>query len=227
LPTNCETNRIALVAGATGLVGGECLRLLSNDAALEEVRALVRHPSPPESLGPRVREYRTDFDELHNHQDWFQVDWVFCALGTTMRKAGSPEAFRRVDYEYPLAIAKLALSRGASHFLLVSAMGANPRSSFFYSRVKGELEEAVRALGYRSLTIARPSLLLGERQEWRFGEEVGKHLGWILPSRWRPVHASQVAAALVHAAHAAIPGVQILENAVLRTLPIPPGGKHV
>jgi uncharacterized protein YbjT (DUF2867 family) len=225
--TNSQTNRAALVAGATGLVGRECLRLLSIDAAVAEVRALVRHPLPPESFGSRVREYRTDFDELHNHPDWFQVDWVFCALGTTMRKAGSPEKFRRVDYEYPLAIAKLAVSGGAGHFLLVSATGANPLSRFFYSRVKGELEEAVRGLGYRSFTIARPSLLLGERQERRFGEEVAKRLGWIVPSRWRPVHASQVAGALVHAAHAAIPGVQIFENAALRTFPIPTGGRNV
>ncbi len=215
------------MAGATGLVGRECVRVLSNDVTVALVRALVRHPLPPENVGARVRECRTDFDQLHNHQDWFQVDWVFCALGTTMRAAGSPEAFRRVDYEYPLAIAKLALSRGASHFLLVSAIGANPRSTFFYNRVKGELEDAVRALGYRSLTIARPSLLLGKRQEWRFGEELAKHLGWILPSRWRPVHASQVAAALVRAAHASVPGVQILENAALRTLPTLAGGKHV
>jgi uncharacterized protein YbjT (DUF2867 family) len=212
-----HTNRIALVAGATGLVGRECLRLLSNDTAVAEVRALVRNPLPPESAGPRVRECRTDFDQLHNDQDWFEVDWVFCALGTTMRKAGSREAFRRVDYEYPLAIAKAALLRGASHFLLVSALGANARSSIFYNRVKGELEDAVRALGYRSLTIARPSLLLGERQERRFGEELAKQLGWLLPTRWRPVAASQVASALVHAAHAPISGVQILENAVLRT----------
>jgi uncharacterized protein YbjT (DUF2867 family) len=195
---------------------------MSNDAAVAEVRALVRHPLPPESSGARIREYRVDFDELHSHQDWFQVDWVFCALGTTMRAAGSQEAFRRVDYEYPLAIAKLALSGGASHFLLVSAIGANPRSHFFYNRVKGELEEAVRALRYRSLTIARPSLLLGKREEWRLGEEIAKRLGWVLPPRWRPVHASQVAAALLHAARAAIPGVQVLENAALQTFPYTP-----
>jgi uncharacterized protein YbjT (DUF2867 family) len=190
--------------------------LLSKDPEVAEVRALVRRPLSAELAGPRVREYRTDFDELHNHQDFFQVDWVFCALGTTIRAAGSQEAFRRVDYEYPLAIAKLALLAGASHFLLVSALGANSRSLFFYNRVKGELEDAVRAVGYRSLTIARPSLLLGDRQERRFGEEVAKRLGWILPSRWRPVHATQVAAALVHAAYHPVDGLQILENEVLR-----------
>jgi len=209
--------RIALVAGATGLVGRKCLRILSNDAAVEEVRALVRRPLSADLTGPRVRQYRAAFDEVLNNPDWFHVHWVFCALGTTMRKAGSQGAFRRVDYEYPLAIAKLALAQGACHFLLVSAVGANARSNFFYNRVKGELEDAVRALGYPSVTIARPSFLLGKRQEWRFGEELAKRLGWILPSRWRPVHAAQVATALVNAAHESKPGVQILENATLRT----------
>lgn len=212
-----HTNRIALVAGATGLVGRECLRLLANDDNVEEARALARRPLPPELAWPRVRECRMNFDHLHAHATQFQVDWVFCALGTTMHKAGSREAFRRVDYDYPLAIAKAALEHGASHFLLVSAIGANPGSRFFYNRVKGELEEAVRSLGYPSVTIARPSLLLGKRNERRPGEELARRVGWLLPPRWRPVPASQVASALVRAAHAPVFGVRILENAALRT----------
>lgn len=214
---NPSLHRIALVTGATGLVGRECLRLLSNDNVVTEVRAVVRRPLPPESAGPRVRECRIDFDQLPHHPEWFEVDWVFCALGMTMRQAGSREAFRRVDYEYPLVIAKAALERGASHLLLVSALGANARSAFFYFRIKGELEEAVRALGYRSVTIARPSILIGHRQNWRVGEALGKRMAWLMPPRWRPVHASQVASALVHAAHASRSGVQILKNALLRT----------
>jgi uncharacterized protein YbjT (DUF2867 family) len=161
---NPSLHRVALVAGATGLVGRECVRLLSNDNVVTEVRAVVRRPLPPDSAGPRVRECRTDFDQLPYHPEWFEVDWVFCALGMTMRQAGSREAFRRVDYEYPLIIAKAALERGASHLLLVSALGANAHSAIFYFRIKGELEEAVRALGYRSVTIARPSILIGHRQ---------------------------------------------------------------
>jgi uncharacterized protein YbjT (DUF2867 family) len=216
LVANSHANRIVMVAGGTGLVGRECLRLLSNDPAVDEVRALVRRSLPAEIAGPRVRECRIDFDHLDSNPDWFEVNTVFCALGTTMSKAGSREAFRRVDYEYPLAIARKAHERGANHFLLVSAAGANSRSRIFYNQVKGELEEAVQQLGYASVTIARPSLLLGVRQEQRLGEEVAKRLGWILPPRWAPVHASQVASALVHAAHKAVHGVEILENAVLR-----------
>ena len=209
-------NWTALLAGATGLVGRECLRLLARDKRVAEVRALVRRPLPADSLGPRVRECRADFDRLHEHPDWFQVDKVFCALGTTIRQAGSQEQFRRVDYEYPLAVAKAARAHGASNLLLVSALGADSGSSVFYNRVKGELEEAVQALGYSSVTIARPSILLGDREEPRFGEEVAKRVGWLVPPRWRPVHARQVSSALVKAAHTNAPGVQVLENAALR-----------
>jgi uncharacterized protein YbjT (DUF2867 family) len=213
-----STKRIALLAGATGLVGRECLRLLGNDERVAEVHALVRRPLPPESMGRRIRECRTDFENLHEHPDWFQVDWVFCALGTTIRQAGSEEAFRRVDFQYPLAIAQAARAGGARHFLLVSAVGANARSRLFYSRVKGELEDALLGLGYPSVTIARPSLLLGERHEWRMGEEIAKRFAALAPPRWRPVYAWQVAAALVRAAHADAPGVQILENLLLRSV---------
>jgi uncharacterized protein YbjT (DUF2867 family) len=123
-----------------------------------------------------------------------------------------------VDFDDSLAAARLGRERGAAHFLLVSARGADPRSPFFYYRVKGELEEAVKALGYPSLTIARPSLLLGERDEFRVGEELAKRLGWLLPRASRPVPAAQVAAALVRAAHESRPGVHILENAKLRAM---------
>jgi uncharacterized protein YbjT (DUF2867 family) len=207
--------RIALVAGATGLVGQECLRLLAKDAGVAEVRALVRRPLPPALKAPGVRECIIDFDRLDGHPDWFQVDWAFCALGTTLRQAGSQDAFRRVDFEYALGVAKAARAAGAKHFLLVSAVGADARSRIFYNRVKGELEEAVGRLGYPSLTIARPSLLLGDRSPPRLGEEIGKRLAWLFPPRWRPVRAGQVASALVRAAQADEPGVKILDNTAL------------
>ncbi len=207
-----KEKQTVLLAGATGLVGGEILRLLSRDDRISEVRALVRRPLPVHQKGPRIRELRVDFDHLQDHPDWFKVDLVFSALGTTIAKAGSQAAFRRVDFEYPLAIAKAARTQGARHFLFVSALGANARSFFFYNRVKGELERAILALGYPSVTIARPSLLLGERHERRFGEELAKRFAWLLPSPWAGVDASQVAAALVRAAYEDRPGVQILDN---------------
>jgi uncharacterized protein YbjT (DUF2867 family) len=129
-----------------------------------------------------------------------------------MRQAGSAAAFRQVDVEYPLALARAALSSGARHFLLVSAVGAAPTARLFYNRVKGEIEAAVSTLGFRSVTIARPSLLLGPRTAPRLGEQVGKVLGILAPSRWRPVPAVRVAGALVQAAKRDAPGVRILEN---------------
>jgi len=212
---NCTT-KIALLAGATGLVGREILHLLSRDPTIAEVRALVRRPLQEQDKGPRVRECIADFEVLQEHPEWFTTDLVFCALGTTISKAGSQAAFRKVDFEYPLMIAKLARTRGAKRFLFVSALGADPRSRFFYNRVKGELEKAVLALGYFSVTIARPSLLLGDRHEHRFGEELAKQIFRMLPSPWRGVQASQVASALVHAAHEEKPGVRILDNNGLR-----------
>ena len=206
-------NSTALVAGATGLVGAECVRQLSADAAVGEVRALVRRPLPRELAAlPRVIEQRADFERLEEHAGGFACDWVFCALGTTIKKAGTRDAFRRVDFDYALAVARIGRERGATHFLLVSARGADPTSRFFYYRVKGELEVAVQALGYPCVTIARPSLLVGERGERRRGEELALRFGGLLPRASRPVPAGQVAAALVRAAREARPGVRVIEN---------------
>jgi uncharacterized protein YbjT (DUF2867 family) len=207
---------IAVVAGASGLVGQELVRQLAADRSWREVRALVRHPLPPELSGETVIPVPVDYGALEPSPPWAAADHVFCALGTTMRRAGSAEAFRRVDFDYVVALARAAQRGGARHFLLVSAVGASTGSRFFYSRVKGEVEAAVVALGFRSVTIARPSLLLGPRPERRAGEQVGKLLGVLAPPRWRPVHASRVARALVEAASQDAPGVHILENRALR-----------
>ena len=205
-----------LVAGATGLVGREIVRRLKADEHFGEIRALLRRPLPPELASSRIRECVCNFKNLADHSDWFQVDQVFCALGTTIKQAGSQEAFRRVDFEYPLTIARLARERGARHFLLVSAMGANPESKVFYNRVKGELEIALQDLSYPSLTIARPSLLLGDRAEFRIGEVIAKKFLWLASPKWRGVHAALVAAGLVQAAKEKSEGLRIIENPELR-----------
>jgi uncharacterized protein YbjT (DUF2867 family) len=137
---------------------------------------------------------------------------VFCALGTTIRTAGSRAAFRRVDHDYVVSLARLARAHGARHFLLVSSVGADPRSRVFYSRVKGEVESAVQTLGYPSLTIVRPSLLLGPRSEFRLGEALVKPLGPLFPRRYRPVHARAVAATMIRAALEDRSGVRIVES---------------
>jgi uncharacterized protein YbjT (DUF2867 family) len=216
-PAHSDTRPTLLLAGATGLVGRACLDLLLRDDAPENLRVLARRPLHIESGdATKMQQCIVDFERLDANPEWFKVNSVICALGTTMRKAGSAAAFRRVDFDYPLTIAKLARAQGASHFLLVSAMGADAQSGNFYYRVKGELEEALLRLDYPALTIARPSLLLGQRDEWRWGEELGKRIGRLLPPRWQPVPAERVAAALVRAARSEEIGIRLLENAALR-----------
>lgn len=205
-----------LVAGASGLVGSALVRLLLADAEGPRVVAVSRRP-----LGlahPRVTEVVADFARLEDAA-MPRVGTAFCALGTTMAKAGSEEAFRAVDLDAVVAFALRARRAGASRFLLVSALGADPRSRVFYNRVKGEAEDALRGLGFEGLALLRPSLLLGERAEARPAERVAAAasglFSWAFAgplSRWRPVPAESVAAALLAVAAAGLSGVRVVEN---------------
>lgn len=217
--------RTVLLVGATGLVGSACLRRLLADPTVGQVKTLTRRPLPqplPAGGGASLEQQVADFNALQEHAAWLACDQAICALGTTMRRAGSGAAFRRVDHDHVLSVARLALAQGAKHFLVVSSMGADAQSANFYYRVKGEMEDALKAVGYPSLTIARPSLLLGQRAEWRWGEEIGKRLGALLPSRWRPIEAELVAEALVQAARLPDVGVRRLENAQLKKMALAP-----
>lgn len=220
MPTPDNAHRTVAVAGATGLVGGEVLRQLLADPSVSRVTALVRRAGALNSHS-KLEECVVDFDALHRHEDALRVDQVVCALGTTIKKAGSQERFREVDLGYPFALARVALAQGARHFLLVSAVGADAGSRVFYNRVKGELEESLRALPYRSLTIVRPSLLLGDREEFRPGEEVGRRVARLItpliPARYKPVHARDVAAALVEAAREDRSGTRVIESREIRS----------
>jgi uncharacterized protein YbjT (DUF2867 family) len=208
--------RSILLLGATGLVGGHCLRLLATDPAFSRIVVLTRRSLPVEQRFGNVEPHVVDFDNLSAHASLFRVDQIMCALGTTIRQAGSQARFRVVDYEYPLAAARLGLGHGATHYLLVSSIGANPRSRAFYTRVKGELEATVLALQYRSVTIVRPSLLLGPRAEYRLGEQVAKRLAFLMRGNYKPVPAHAVAAALVRAAKEDAPGRRIIESREIR-----------
>ena len=159
-----------------------------------------------------------NFDHLTAAARFFAVDQIICALGTTMKEAGSRRRFRAVDLLYPLTAAHLGIERKASHFLLVSAHGANARSLFFYSRIKGELEDGVSALPYRSLTIARPSVLVGTRENPRTAERIAAGLLFLAPASVRPIRASEVASALVRQAVLDEPGRRVLSSAELRRL---------
>jgi len=209
-----EHPRSVLIAGATGLVGRECLRQLEVDAGVSRIVAITRRPLT--GVSSKVGVHVVNFDDLETHRAVFSVDQVFCALGTTIKTAGSEAAFRHVDFDFPVALARLGREQGATNFLLVSAIGASAHSRFFYNRVKGELEDVIRTLGYRSVTIVRPSLLLGERKEFRLGERIAMLVADIVPKKYRPVEARAVAAALVDAARADTPGFHVIENSEIR-----------
>lgn len=211
-----STAKSVLLLGATGLVGSECLKLLASDPTFERIVVLTRRPLPaPPS--PRIECHQVNFDGPSSFAAYLNVDAVICALGTTIKKAGSQEAFRKVDYEYPLMFAKLAREAGASHFLLVTSMGPDAKSRNFYLRVKGELEDAVAALGYPSLSIFRPSLLLGPRNEFRFVELISQKvlgaISFMIPRSVRPILASRVAFAIVERAKSGAVGTKIITNA--------------
>ena len=200
-----------ILIGATGLVGREVLRLALSDTRVTAIVAPVRKPLPAH---PKLHAPFVDFDRLPADALWWQADAVICTLGTTMKVAGTRQAFRRVDHDYPLAAARLALAAGTRTYALNSAAGANAASRFFYNRVKGDLERDLEALGFASLTHVRPGLIGGEREEARAGEgaalRVLRVLGPVLPRRWRINPAPRIASALLEAALAGTPGVHVV-----------------
>jgi uncharacterized protein YbjT (DUF2867 family) len=215
--------RTALLLGATGLVGGELLTLLLADADYRQVTVLVRRNLPRSH--PKLTQRVVDFRDLAQAADAFRVDDVFCSLGTTIKKAGSQAAFREVDYAYPLESAKLAVRQGAGQYLLITALGANAKSSVFYNRVKGEVEEAIGKLPLPSLHVFRPSLLLGDRQESRTGEKIAtavmKPLGFLLAGplkKYRGIEARTVARAMLRTAKQNTPGRHAYDSDVIQEM---------
>lgn len=208
------SERTALIAGATGLVGGHCLdRLLAQDRYTRVV-ALTRR-----ALGrkhDKLTERIVDFDRLREHRDELVTDDVYLCLGSTIKKAGSARRFREIDYGYNLAVAQAAQLGGARQILLVSSVGASPVSRTFYLQVKGELEAAISVLPYRAHHVFRPSVLLGQRADRRPLESVGSMLSRAASfamvgglQRFRPVQAEVVARALVAAAVEGRPGSHV------------------
>jgi uncharacterized protein YbjT (DUF2867 family) len=196
---------IAVVAGATGLVGKELVKLLIEDTTYLKVITLGRRTLDIQH--PKLEQRIVDFTKLDEHAACFHDADVFCALGTTMKQAGSKEAFYQVDYEYPMALGRMALKHGANQFLIVTATGANPKSLFYYSRVKGEIEQSLRELGIPSLHIFRPSFLLGDRTEVRsrgqFAQSIINGLSVILPQSIHKriaIHVQTVAQSMMNTA---------------------------
>ncbi|MBB4127608.1 uncharacterized protein YbjT (DUF2867 family) [Xanthomonas translucens] len=201
-----------LLAGATGLVGSHVLAQLLAAPECSAVVAPTRRAL--DVVHAKLDNPLVDFEQLPAQAPWWHADAAICALGTTMKQAGSREAFRRVDHAYPLTIARLARQHGANAFALNSALGADPRSRVFYNRVKGELERDLQALGYPSLALVRPGLIGGARAQPRAAERLAGTLlhvlGPLLPPRYRINPAGRVAAALVDSALRPQPGCHVI-----------------
>jgi len=219
-----KRRRSAVVAGATGLVGYALVEMLLADSAVGTVHVLVRAQRPEwqrrNGLAQHVVDYQNGLPPLP------AVDDAYSCLGTTIKAAGSQQAFRAVDFDAALGFARAAQAAGATRFGLVSALGADSKSSVFYNRVKGDAEQAIAALGFESMVIARPSLLLGDRaalgQPTRRGERLAAALsaplGWLMPRGVRPIEAATVARALVRSVQRGEPGLFALSSGTLQML---------
>jgi uncharacterized protein YbjT (DUF2867 family) len=211
--------RTALVAGATGLIGNQLIELLLADDYYDSVKAISRKPLVINS--PKFENIVLDFDRMTEHHDAFAANDIFCCLGTTIKKVKTKEKFRKVDFDYPLELAKLGKANGAEQYLLVSALGADKKSNIFYNHVKGEVEEAIGQVGFKSYTIFRPSLLMGDRKESRSGEDAGKvlfkYFGFLVPVKYKGIDSSKVARAMQAVAKQVASGQRILESTELQT----------
>jgi uncharacterized protein YbjT (DUF2867 family) len=201
--TNGKT---ALLFGYTGLIGGILAELLLNDDRYSEVKVFVR--GNIEKTHPKLKIIINPLHDPNEISDEIMGDELFCCLGTTMKKAGSKAKFEKVDFELPVEIARIASQNGVNKFLVVSSIGANSHAKGFYLKTKGRMEEKIKSFPFGQVVIMRPSLLLGQREEKRMGEEIGKILAGITSflfkgrlRKFKPIHAENVAKAMLYMAN--------------------------
>ena len=208
-----ENKKSALILGASGLVGSEVLSLSLESDLYNKIVIVVR--SPLTIKHNKLVEKNIDFD-MPRWEEIFPVDHVYCCLGTTIKKAGSKTNFIKVDHDYPLAFAAAAKKWESSVFSVITAAGVSPESKIFYNNVKGQLEKKLKSLELFSTLIFRPSLLLGERKEFRLGEKIGsgiaKVTSWMTPKTYRAIHCKAVAKAMLAESFADKTGFNIISN---------------
>ena len=213
---------IATLVGATGLIGSCLLQELLNDTYFDTVRILIRRPV--DLTHPKLEKKLVDF----NDSDSLLVavsnsDVLFCAIGSTMKKVkGDKDAYRKIDFDIPVKLARFCKMTGCEKFILVSSAGANPKSANFYQRLKGETDEAIKEAGLKTVHIMRPSLLLGERKEFRLGENIGKavmtSLSFLIPPKYKAIQGKDVAKVMLALSKKNEEGVFVHENIEIRNL---------
>lgn len=191
----------AILIGATGLIGTALIKALSENSDYSEVLLIARKQIP--DLSSKFRLIQTDFDKLDEIKNEISGDVLFSVLGTTMKTAGSKEAQYKIDFTYQFNVAKIAAENGVKNLVLLSSAGANAKSSIFYSRMKGELDEAVKKLNFEHISIIRPSMLTGNRKEFRLGEKIFTPIAYVLNiipfvRKYRPIRDSIVASAMIN-----------------------------
>ncbi|MFN3783008.1 MAG: oxidoreductase [Spirosomataceae bacterium] len=210
----------ALVIGATGLVGKALTQQLIASDDYSSVRVLVRRKTF--APHPKLHEVIVDFDSLADCL--CLANHVFCTIGTTIKNAGSKEAFRKVDFDYPLSLAKKCAQGGSKVFCLVTSMGADMNSLFFYSQVKGEIEREISQLPIPQIGFFRPSMLVGNREEHRFGEAIGQRVmevfDFLIPSKYKAIAVEKVAASMIQFAKKEQNGVTIIESDAIQEIDI-------
>ncbi len=218
-----QDKKTALLIGVTGLVGRNCLPLLVTHRAYHQIVLLTDRPLNLDH--PKIQEYVVDFDQLEKHSHLFQGHDFYCCLGSTPAKATDREAFYRKDYEQAYMAARMAATSEVNQLMLLSAVGANPEANLYFSRVKGQLEEAVKELPFWSVHIFQPSLLLKERNQNRWGEKWADRLGKVIDSatgglltKYKPVEAEIVAQAMINAAQQLRAGIHIYPSHFLQEL---------
>lgn len=204
--------KTALIAGASGQVGSFLLDLLLESETYTEVISIGRKLLDKQH--PKLKQFVVDF--TYESQLQFKADDVFCCLGTTIKKAGNQANFKQVDFAFPLHLAQQTFAMGTQKFLVITAMGADKNSRIFYSRTKGELEEALKSIGFSTLGIFKPSMLLGPREEFRLGELIGKAamqaLAPLIPAKYKGVQAAVVAKSMLLFAQSDQSGIHEIEN---------------
>jgi uncharacterized protein YbjT (DUF2867 family) len=224
MATNPESTqgKTGTIIGATGLIGSHVLALLQKDPNFKTVRVLSRRAVSFDH--PKMQALVIDFaDKAAFKTAIAGSDAVFCAVGTTQKKVkGDKVAYRRVDYDIPVHAAQFCAETGCPHFLLVSSVGANSHGNSFYLKLKGEVEDRIRTMNIQTISVFRPSMLLGKREEHRFGEGIvqalTRMLSFLIPSRYKPIEAGDVARAMVAASRKETPGVHIYHYAEMMSL---------